>query len=156
MLNPFLLQPSFARIDSRAVFISRVSAVVAGLLVFSLLCVVSVVLLPQWWLFLLGPKYAGLRGELPIAIAGALFTVIGASLYTIVISRNFTRGQAWAIAGGLGSQALFLFFVGVHSAMDALLLNILPLATYAALQFGLVIKIAKNWEACPKANSLNS
>lgn len=145
MLNPFLLQPTFARIDMKSVFVHRVAMVVGGLLVFSVGCILSVLWAPHLWLYVLGPKYSGLTRELSLAIVGALFTIIGSALYTIVVSRNVTKGQTWAIIGGLGSQFVYIVVNGVHSVMDALTLNIVPLVTFAFLQLILVISIIKKW-----------
>src|SRR5439155_11241752 len=126
MINPFLLQPVFARIDTKKKFVSYVRIVCLGLFVMSIACMVTVYWVPLWWLYLLGAKYGGLTNELPLAIAGALFYLWGVTLYTLVVSRNITRGQSWAAVAGLSTQIIFVSIHGVESTSDALVVNLLP------------------------------
>jgi len=146
MLNAFLVQPVFARIDNKIVFIKLAVAVGIGLVVFSSLCLATVYWLPNWWLFLLGDNYAGLVKELPLAILTALLALVGATIYTIVVSRNVTRGQTWTIIGGLGSQIAFISMYGIQTTSDALILNLLPAGTYAIIQIIILVNLVLKWD----------
>ena len=146
MVNGFLIQPYFARIADRRHFGKRAAQVVAGLLAVCAFVTATTVLAPELWLAIIGPKYAALGGELIIAMAGAQLSVVGGVLYTVVIASRTTRGQWLQIGMGLGGQVAFLLLVGVHGTHDALLLNLIPAATYVALQCGLLLFVLVSWK----------
>ena len=146
MLNAFLIQPYFARIEQKSLYISSVRLVIAILFVFCLLTMISVYCVPDWWLFILGDKYAGLERELPLAILGPLLTLVGGTLYTMVIARNITRGQSWYIVVGIVSQIMFIGIFNVQTTFDALILNMLPAVGYILVQSILLLTIFSNWE----------
>lgn len=147
LINGFFIQPYFARIKQKAIFVSRLGQVIAMLLLLSGPILLSALLLPDWWLLLLGRNYAGLTIELPIAVGGALAALIGSVLYTIMISLNDTRGQSWNIIIGLGAQLAFVSIYGVHTTRDALVLNVLPYIGYIFLQSALLFKNLRAWRA---------
>ena len=146
MLNAFVIQPYFARIEQKSLYISSVRLVIAMLFAFCLVIMISVCSVPEWWLFVLGEKYAGLERELPLAILGALLTLIGGSLYTMVIARNITRGQFWYIVVGIVSQFMFISIFSVQTTFDALILNMLPSVGYIVIQSILLLRVFSNWE----------
>ena len=134
LLNPFLLQPVFARVRTRADFIAKAAVVAAAL---SLLCVVTIAsayVVPHWWLLIVGDKYSGLSHELPVALAASLATIVGGTLYTMVIARGSTRWQSAAILPCLGGQLAFIALNGVRSTWDALMLGMIPALAYALVQ----------------------
>ena len=106
----------------------------------------SALVAPQAWLMVLGSKYESLSGELVLALVGALLSLIGATLYTMVIATRRTRGQWLQIAIGAGAQAIFVSMFGINNTRDALVLNMIPAAAYAALQMGLLIHILLSWK----------
>jgi O-antigen/teichoic acid export membrane protein len=146
MLNAFLIQPYFARIEQKSVYISSVRFVIAMLFAFCLVIMISAYLVPGWWLFVLGEKYAGLQRELPLAIVGPLLTLLGGSLYTMVIARNVTRGQFWYIIVGIASQLMFISKFSVQTTFDALILNMLPSVGYIVMQSILLVRVLSNWD----------
>lgn len=146
MLNAFVIQPYFARIEQKNLYASRARLVLAMLFAFCLLSMICVYWVPEWWLFVLGKKYAGLERELPLAVLGPLLTLVGGTLYTMVISRNITRGQSWYIIVGLASQMVFIGMFGVQTTFDALILNMLPAAGLILIQSVLLLSVLKNWE----------
>jgi hypothetical protein len=146
LLNGFFIQPYFARISSPGLFTKRAVQVTGMLLLGFGLVSGSTVVLPEAWLWILGPKYAGLSNELVIAILSAQLLVAGGILYTIVIATRQTRGQWLQIPLGLGAQAAFLAVQGVHGTQDALVLNLIPAATYILLQGGLLARILARWQ----------
>jgi O-antigen/teichoic acid export membrane protein len=146
LLNAFVIQPYFARIEQKSVYISSVRLVMAVLLVFCLVIMISAYWVPGCWLFVLGEKYAGLGRELPLAIVGPLLTLLGGSLYTMVIARNITRGQFWYIVVGIASQLVFISVFSVRTTFDALILNMLPSIGYILIQSILLLKVLSDWE----------
>lgn len=67
MLNPFLVQPFFARLDERREFVLWVGVVVITLALIAAAIVVSGYVFPTGWLFILGQTYSELTTELPFA-----------------------------------------------------------------------------------------
>lgn len=145
LLNPFLVQPIMARQHNRASFLNRVGLIVAGLAVVSTFMMFSAYLVPEWWLFLLGRTYSGLERELPVALAIGVLTLVGGTLYTVVISRNRTADQYWSILPSIGAQVIFIAFHGVTDVFDALLFSVFPPLVYALVQIVLLIRVARQW-----------
>lgn len=145
LLNSFFVMPVFSRIRQRSEFLKKGGLVLLALIAFTLICMLSVYWLPNWWLFILGQNYSSLEGELPVAVFTALLGLIGATLYVFVISRNTTQGQSWYIVLGLTTQVVFLAVHGVHSTYDALLLNLLPVLCYACVQAALLAGALRQW-----------
>jgi len=143
MLNPFLVQPVFARIASDRDFQAKLAPVVAALIVLCAVGLTSAYAAPQWWLFLLGANYAGLAQELPITIGTALMTVVGGTLYTVVIARGETRGQSLWVLPCLVGQVAFIGFHGVQNTRDALLLNAIPAAAICFVECLLLAKCVR-------------
>jgi len=149
MLNGFLVQPHFSRIDTKVEFIRKATLVSGSFILFSSVSMASVFIVPQWWLFILGSKYHNLEHELPIAVLTAILTLLGATFYTMVISRNITRGQSWYIAMGILGQIAFLWIAGVHSTVDALVLSLIPVFGYCLVQAILLGVVISRWRQEP-------
>jgi len=147
MLNPFLIQPFFARLDDKREFVFWVRVVVMTLIFTSGIVTASGYLLPSWWLFILGDNYSGLSAELPLALAGVMASLAGATIYALVVSRSITRGQSWTIISGLGLQIGFIVICGITSTADALILNLLPAVAYLVTQGVILAWVVISWPA---------
>jgi O-antigen/teichoic acid export membrane protein len=147
LLNPFLIQPYFARIHGKSTFVARTLLVIGALVLVSLLFLGSAYLVPGWWLFILGEQYNHLAHELPIAIGTSLLGWAGGTIYTLLVSRAFTRGQSWAILAGLAAQLLFLSFHGVNLTKDALTLNMMPPLAYLVVQILILWGFIGTWNS---------
>jgi len=145
LLNPFLIQPIMARQLERAPFVHRLGLIIVGLTTFSIVVMVSAYLVPGWWLFVLGGSYSGLERELPVALATSMLILTGATLYTVVISRNRTAGQYWPILPSIAGQVLFVALYGVADVFDALFLGLIPAFVYATVQIILLVRVVKEW-----------
>lgn len=146
MLNPFFIQPYFARIMGRPQFLARLGQVCMLLAIFSVGAALSSVLFPAPWLFILGGHYAGLVQELPIAVSGGIFTLIGGTLYTITISKGDTASQYWSVILGVASQLVFIGINGIQTTMDALYLNMLPAVSYLCIQVVILARMLYRWK----------
>jgi len=146
LLNGFFIQPVFSRINQRNEFIKKGAIILLFLIVFSIISMLTVHWLPEWWLYIIGKNYSNLGTELPITVLTALLSLIGSTLYVVVISRNTTDGQPWYIVIGLSMQLAFLAIRGVHSTYDALLLSLIPVLSYACLQMVILVRILIKWE----------
>jgi O-antigen/teichoic acid export membrane protein len=153
MLNSFLVQPIFARVTSSRDFLVKLALVIAALAALCAVGLASAYAVPHWWLFLLGQNYSGLTQELPIAIGTAFATVVGATLYMMVIARGDARGQSLAILPCLGGQLAFITAHGVGSTWDALILALIPALAYAVVQAALLARILQKW---PEPNPMRT
>lgn len=126
VLNPFWVQPYFARIDCTRRLGADIVRVVAILIGGGGALVFSSCVYPEVWLWLLGDNYSSTTRELPWAVLSAVTNCANSVLYTIVLARNVTRGQTWCVTLGAGFQVLYVGLVGVNSTIDALLLGMLP------------------------------
>lgn len=134
LLNPFLIQPIFARIQTRSDFVAKTSIVIGALSMLCAVCIASTYFVPDWWLLILGDNYSGLSRELPVSVAASLATIFGGTLYTMIIARGSTRWQSTAILPCLGGQLVFIAFNGVRTTWDALMLGLIPAVAYALVQ----------------------
>ena len=74
-----------------------------------------------------------------------MLTLIGGTLYTVVISRNRTTGQYWSILPSIAAQVIFVAAHGVANVFDALLLSLFPALAYTTVQMVLLIRVACEW-----------
>lgn len=145
MLNPFLVQPILARQQFRASYVRRLGAVLGILSVGATLVLISAFVVPEWWLWILGSQYAGLRDELPLTLSIGVMTLLGGTLYTAVIARGDTSGQSWAIAVGIAGQLLFAATRDISTVANALLLSLIPAAAYVLVQFVILLRVLTRW-----------
>lgn len=145
MLNSFIILPHFSRISEKKSYLNHFKVIIFILSILCLIGMTSAYLIPNWWLAVLGKKYSGLASNLPMAVLGPFLTLVGATLYSMVIARNETNGQSWYIFLGLASQIIFIFLFDVKSTQSALLLNMLPAIAYICVQGILIRRLLVNW-----------
>lgn len=147
MLNPFLVQPIFARVSKIQDFDRKILRLTGVLVVFSVIVIFTAKALPWTWLLLLGSNYANLTEELPIVVATAVAALTGATYYTIVISRGVTRGQIFVLAPCIASQVFYIVAKGLNAPWDvgdALGLGLTSSSTYLACQLYLLVTTRNN------------
>ena len=145
ILNPFWIQPHFAKIRDRLKFRSDTFRLILILALFSTFLLLSVYLVPNAWLWVLGKNYQASAAQLPIAVGGGLFYYASSVLYTVALSREATRGQSWAIVVGVGLQVAFLSVYRVLSVSDALFLNMLPAIGSLMVQLVIIGTLMTKW-----------
>lgn len=87
-LNPLLIEPYFAKLPEsrfRRSYVATLALAIAGLGAFTLVAG----LLPGVFLWVLGPKYAGLRFEVLLAIAASSIATLSGALWTIHSARRY-------------------------------------------------------------------
>lgn len=146
MVNGFFIQPYFSRIVDLRIFIKRAAQVIALLFLVIAIITSSTLILPDFWLAILGQNYRSLDDELVLAMAGAQMSIAGAVIYTLVIATRVTSGQWLQIVLGLIAQVVFLWIVGVETTHEALMLNLVPATVYLILQLGLLARILFSWK----------
>lgn len=147
LLNPFFVQPMFARVVRRDQFVRTLARLMLLVFAASGVLVGSAYLAPSWWLLLLGKQYATLESLVVLAIVGPVVYLWGNIAYTIVIARGATRWQYWTVLMGLSAQALFLAAHGVATTADGIMLNLLTCVTYFLVQAALLAHILRTWPA---------
>jgi len=134
MLNPFWVQPAFARISSQTEFSRKAGVLFLVVSAASVLVTATAFIWPEAWLLVLGLQYSGLAQELPVAVSFALISIIGGMLFTLVIAGGDTRRQYLQIPLGISAQCIVVFGWGVNSTLEALIVSGVPQVTYALLQ----------------------
>ena len=154
VLNTFLVHPIFARVRSRRDFLYKLGVLVSALALLCLVTMASAVVLPEWWLLIVGHKYSTLTHELPIAIATSLATLVGASIYVVVLARGLTQWQSIAIVPCVVGQLAFIAANGVRSTSDALMLSLIPAVAYAIVQAILLLVVVRRWSIGEASSAL--
>lgn len=145
LLNPFWVQPRFAKITDRLKFCYETLKVILILGLLSALIFLSAYLIPNFWLWFLGENYQASGADLPVAIGSMILYSASAVLYTITLSRKATKGQSWSIVLGLGFQIVFLWIYGISTVSDALFLNMLPGLGSLIVQTLIILSVIFNW-----------
>jgi O-antigen/teichoic acid export membrane protein len=140
LLNGFIIQPYFARISIKGEFVRKCSFVVGGYVLFASMVFATALIVPSWWLLLLGEKYVDLKAEIPLAVAIPLLVLFADSLYTLLASRAWTGGQYLTIGVSLIIQVIFIPLVGVDNTRHALLLAVTLALGNVAVQLTLLIR----------------
>jgi len=140
LINPFLVQPLFARSQTRRDFILKSCIMICGLGLLSVATLTSAYIVPQVWLLIIGYQYNHLIQELPIALASALATLVGGTIYTLVISKGSTKWQWVTLLPCITVQVAYVTAFGVSTTMDALISSLLPAVAYASMQLGFLVR----------------
>ena len=146
MINPFFIQPYFARLEKKKKYIIKGLLIILVLLFSIIIILISSFIFPQAWLYLLGSHYNDLTHELPLALAAPLILLIGATLYRMLIAQKTTKGQSFSILISIGIQLLFIWIKGVNTASDALLMNVMLNSGYLVLQLFLMGRLLYSWK----------
>ncbi len=134
VLGPFWLQPHFARINSKKIFIKDLVVGMGVLTIIFSFVISSTYIFPYVWLWFLGDGYKSNNAELPIAMISSVIYLANTFFYTITLSRNATNWQSWTVIIGLTTQIGFLFFYDVDTTIDALIINMLPAISSLVIQ----------------------
>jgi O-antigen/teichoic acid export membrane protein len=120
-MNPLLVEPYFARLPRNRLKVNYVGAVVLVGAV-GLAFIVAAWLFPELFLWILGPKYAGLRIEVLLVMVGSAFRLVAGLAAAINGSRRFTYWwhNLATIALTLGVQGIFLWKTDLGSVRVAL------------------------------------
>ena len=149
LINGFLIQPYFARIPSRKSFVTKSSIVIGGYSAIALMLFWSAFMMPDVWLLVIGPNYSELKALLPLAFSITLLSLLGDSLYTLLMSRGWTKGQSWTICSSVGVQIIFISLVVIDTTWNALIFSLLSSLAVVIAQSILLLKnmfnTSQNW-----------
>jgi O-antigen/teichoic acid export membrane protein len=128
-MNPILIEPYFARLPRnrlKANYLGAVAAIAA-------VCAAVVALgwaFPQLFLWVLGPKYAGLNYEVLLILIGSSIRYLSGTMWVIHSSRRFVYwwNNLSVITLTLLVQVVFLFQGHLGTVRSALMFNIVSAA----------------------------
>lgn len=125
-MNPILLEPYFARLPRNKLRTSYIAALAA----LTAICTVAILLgrfTPGLFLWILGPKYAGLHYEVLLILIGSSIRYFTGSIWVIHSSRRFVYwwNNLTVMALTLVVQGIFLFYGNLGTVSGALMFNII-------------------------------
>ncbi len=146
ILNGFLFQPAFSRINKKTDFIIKTLLVTFLLIVGFSLTLYSAWLLPDWWLLLLGKNYANMQDEVLLAVGGPIASFFYGFFFTILTARAFTQGQYWYVIATLVVQVTFISLIGIDTTHKALQLNLANSLATVIVEIILLITLIIKWK----------
>ncbi len=144
ILNNYILQPYFANIKSLKLVKLQFLNFCIAFILFSILILLTIHYFSNLWLMILGSKYSNLHSELFLVASYSLINLFGASVYTILISRKYTKGQFYYILLGIIIQFMYYYFIKVSTLNDILYINIMMSMAYLLVQFYFLRKLYVN------------
>jgi O-antigen/teichoic acid export membrane protein len=129
-MNPILIEPYFARLPRNRLKANYLAAVTA----IGGICAAVIALgrwAPELFLWVLGPKYGGLRYEVLLLLIGSSIRYLSGTLFMIHSSRRFVYwwNNLSVITLTLLVQVVFLFEGRLGTVRQALMFNIVSAAT---------------------------
>lgn len=140
-LNPAYVLPYFAKLKDKKDLIKKAIFILFVQLTFALIILLTTIIFPNFYLFVLGKNYYDLSGLLPFAILGPLVCFVGNTCYSLLLSQSFTKLQYLRIPIGISITAVFILLYGVKSTFSALILNLLLEVGFFILQFVLLCRV---------------
>ena len=144
-LNLFLIQPYFAKIKSRKLFLKKLLFVFYYFFLISALIFITAIYFPNNLLFVLGKNYSNLENELIISLLNCILIFINSGLYIINISKANTNKQYLIPIIGIILQFIFLLTIGINNTSQALYFNLFPYIASIICQILFLIKLILNW-----------
>lgn len=128
--------PAFARCRERDKLRRQLCLTVGMFLLFSASILLLVTVLPEPFLWLLGPQYAHLTTELRLAVLVPALTGLCGITWGLVMARGWIRHSSWVAPVGLAAQAVGLFLFDLKTVTGVLGFNLfilLPILLFAVL-----------------------
>lgn len=133
-----LVQPYFARRQSRRDLLQGFAVVNLAFLALTVLLTAAALLLPQALLWILGPRYAGLHAELvPMVLASSL-GAWSAALYSAGAARNWIVPAALVIPVSLATLVASALFFDVATVAGSLQMSLAGAAAALAMTLAFV------------------
>lgn len=145
-LNVFIIQPYFAKIKNRKIFIEKLSLVFYYLLFISLAIIFIPAIFPNILSLILGDNYSGLDHEFIVSLFNSILIFINSALYFVNISRANTKRQYLIPLLGILLQFSFLSIFGINNTISALYFNSLPFIASIIIQILNISIFIINWE----------
>ena len=138
--------PAFARCQDKIRLRLQYAAVVSSVVAFSAVIVGAAVFFPRAFLFVLGGKYSHLDRELLLMVAGAVVSVITATLWSLNASKAWIAGSWLYIPLTLGTQLALIPFIDFGSVPGVLTFNFLSAIPSLLLNVLLSYRGFRHWQ----------
>ena len=124
-MNPVLVEPFFARLEKRKV-IKNAAIILSFASVFSCASMLFVKVFPEAFLWIIGPKYRGLRQEIFLAVIPGIMSLLGGMVASINSARrfNFYRFNVANIVMTIGVQIICVAKMDLSSLYSVLCFNV--------------------------------
>jgi O-antigen/teichoic acid export membrane protein len=126
--------PRLARLTDDRIYLARFLQFGALLAAVALAMTAAAVLVPGVFLFLLGPRYSGLRSELVLVVAGAGLSLLDGYLVNVNLARSWTRWQSACLAVLIAGQVALMTVLPLTRTYNVLLFNVLSAGLAFVLQ----------------------
>ena len=126
--------PRLARLTDERVYLARYLQFGALLTAVAAAMTAAAALVPGLFLFLLGPRYSGLRSELVLVVAGAGLSLLDGYLVNVNLARSWTRWQGACLAVLIAGQAALMTVLPLTRTYNVLLFNVLSSGLAFVLQ----------------------
>jgi len=104
----------------------------------------SSVLLPQYWILLIGEQYAAQQHLLWMAFLPAILMNGSGFAFTTLSSRGITSGQGWVIPLVLAAQCTYLVLFNVSTAREALQFAIVSALVFFIFQYtSMIVRLSR-------------
>ncbi len=126
--------PRLSRITNDRLYLTRYlqfGAALAGVVVALL---TAAALFPQLFLLVLGGRYAGLRRELLLVVAGSGMSLLGGYVVNVNLARLWTRWQGLTLVAEIAVQIVLVKILPLSTTAGVLALGLLGTATGVVLQ----------------------
>jgi hypothetical protein len=135
MINIFA--PAFARCQDGQRLRWLYAGIVGAVIAFSLTILGGATLLPNEFLFVLGPNYSHLQRELLLMVGAATLNVVANTLWALNAARAWIRGSWLYIPLTLGTQIALIPFITFSSVSGVLTFNLVSAVPSLLLNIGL-------------------
>ncbi len=133
-LTGVVFLPRLARISGERLYRRRCLQFGGLLAAVALALLGAAAVAPRAFLFLLGPKYSGLEGELLLTVAGAGLTLLGGYAVSVNLARSWNRWEGLAVVLLIAAQAALVAVLPLGTTAGVLLFNLFTAAVGLILQ----------------------
>ncbi len=123
LINIFV--PAFARCQALPNLRRLYAGIVAGVIAFSAVILLSATLFPAQFLFVLGNKYAHLHRELLLMVAGTVVNVITGTLWVLNAAKAWVRGSWLNIPLTIAAEIALIPYTDFSSVSGLLIFSLL-------------------------------
>lgn len=144
-VSNMLLFPAIARSSGGPGFVRKLLLVNAAYLGAMVLVFVSALLVPHYWMLLLGPQYKAQEPYLWMAVGAYVLNNASGFAFRTLASRGATTRQWITIPLVIAVQVAFVAGAGVGSLPQVLAFNLATSFAHFAFQYGLVLARIPEW-----------
>lgn len=141
-----IAMPSFARCRERGQLLRQLGLVCGCYLAVTLGGLLLVAMLPGPVLWILGPQYAHLGAELPLAVLVPAAGGLTGLAWGLVMARGWGQSSAWVLPAGLSGQIAGLFLFDLTTVSGVLAFNAFILLPVLLVSGVIIWRGVQNWE----------